>query len=241
MWLMNHSICLLSFFVVWMTGVIPYEILALLSYLIVILHLYYLHQPWLSHFFGHLHLKTSSDQLSLVHHLNSQVLLHVRSVHLTLRSWRRFARKLDRAPSEMEVTEPTAVSNALPPLTKTPIAQLSPALDKLQERYIDAAVTLVWPYSSSTKCISLLLSEPDFRLRRSNGQVKAAFHGRVAERIAESQAGIGDTVRLSLQGVEFVASDTTTRTPGRFVAWDIHFENAVSIEVYRARKVHSGG
>lgn len=126
---------------------------------------------------------------------------------------------------------PSAASNALPPLTKTPIAQLSPALDKLQERYIDAAVTLVWPYSSSTKCISLLLSEPDFRLRRSNGQVKVTFHGRVAERVAESQVGIGDTVRLALQGVDFVANEAATQTPGRYVAWDIHFEKGVSIEV----------
>lgn len=138
----------------------------------------------------------------------------------------------------MDATEQSAASNALSPLTKVPIAQLSPALEKLDKRKIQAAVTLVWPYSSSTKSLSILLSEPDFRLRRFNGQVKATFHGRVAERIAESQVGIGDTVGLALAGSEFVANDAATQTPGRCVAWDVHFKKGVLLEVRQARRLH---
>lgn len=137
----------------------------------------------------------------------------------------------------MDATEQSPSPKALPSLTKVPIAQLSPALEELEEKCIYAVVTLVWPYSSSTKSLSLLLSEPDFRLRRSNGQVKATFLGRVAEDIAKSQVGIGDSVRLALKGAEFIANDTVTQTPGRCVAWDIHFEKAVSVEVSCPQKL----
>jgi hypothetical protein len=130
----------------------------------------------------------------------------------------------------MDPTNSTAL-NALPTLTKIPIAQLSPTLEQIEEKCIFATVSLVWPYSSSTKSFSLSLAEPDFRLRRSNGQVKATFHGRVAEKVAESHVGIGDTVRLSLKGADFVGNDTATQTPGRNVAWDLQFDNGVSIEV----------
>lgn len=130
----------------------------------------------------------------------------------------------------MDATGPP-VSNTLPQFTKVPIAQLSPALEQQGEKGINAAVTLVWPYSSSTKSLSLLLAEPDFRLRRSHGQVKAIFHGRVAEEVAGSHLGIGDAVRLSLKGAKFVAPDTSAEIPGRYVAWDLHFTNEVSLGV----------
>lgn len=138
----------------------------------------------------------------------------------------------------MDAAEQSPASAVFPLLTKVPIAHLSPALEELQEKCIHATVTLVWPYSSSTKSLSLLLSEPDFRLRRLNGQVKAIFHGRVAEKVAKSQVGIGDTIRLALRGAGFVANDAAIQTPGRCVAWDIHFESGVSTEVTRTQKLH---
>lgn len=134
----------------------------------------------------------------------------------------------------MDATDSTA-PNALPTLTRIPIAQLSPTLEQLEEKCILATVSLVWPYSSSTKSLSLSLAEPDFRLRRSNGQVKATFHGRVAEKVAESHVGIGDTVRLALKGAKFVANDAATQTPGSNVAWDLQFDNGVSLEVFWSR------
>ncbi|KAJ6110407.1 hypothetical protein N7486_002642 [Penicillium sp. IBT 16267x] len=85
------------------------------------------------------------------------------------------------------------------PPQKIPIVQLSPTLEQTQEKCIEATVTLVWPYSSSTKSFSLLLAEPDFRLRRLHGQVKVIFHGRVAEQVAASNVGIGDNICLALK------------------------------------------
>ncbi|KAJ5602504.1 hypothetical protein N7537_005460 [Penicillium hordei] len=124
--------------------------------------------------------------------------------------------------------------NALAHLTRVPIAQLSPDIEKLAERSFLAAVALVWPYSSSTKSVSLLLAEPDFRLRGAKGQIKATFHGRVAEKVAESHVGIGDTVCLALKDIKFVSNDGVHQTPGRSVAWDAHWENGVFLEIYRS-------
>ncbi|PWY86438.1 hypothetical protein BO94DRAFT_517539 [Aspergillus sclerotioniger CBS 115572] len=118
--------------------------------------------------------------------------------------------------------------------TPVPIAQLSPTLENLSNSSVHAVVTLLWPYSSSTRSLGLLLAEPDFRLRRTNGQVKVVFHGSVAEEVAKSQVGIGDSVYIGLAGSRFVENDTTKQTPGRFVAWDVHFDSGVFIEIWRS-------
>lgn len=121
--------------------------------------------------------------------------------------------------------------NALAHLTRVPIAQLSPDIEELAEKTFLAAVALVWPYSSSTKSVSLLLAEPDFRLRGAKGQIKATFHGRVAEKVAESHVGIGDTVCLALKDIKLVSNDGVQQTPGRSVAWDAHWENGAFLKV----------
>ncbi|OJJ83168.1 uncharacterized protein ASPGLDRAFT_26761 [Aspergillus glaucus CBS 516.65] len=118
--------------------------------------------------------------------------------------------------------------------TTIPIAQINPDLDRLSESSIRATVTLVWPYSSSTKAFSFLLADPDFRLRRSNGQVKVVLHGLVAEKVAETRVGIGDEVVLSLAGSRLDKNETATQTPGRYVAWDVHFDNRVHLEISRS-------
>ncbi|KAL5355341.1 hypothetical protein BJX96DRAFT_141139 [Aspergillus floccosus] len=115
-----------------------------------------------------------------------------------------------------------------------PIAQLSPAVENLSRSSIHATVSLLWPYSSSTKSLGLLLAEPDFRLRRSNGQVKVIFHGHIAESVAASSLGIGDDVFLGLEGARFLDNQATTQTPGKCVTWDLHFDDRVLLEVFRA-------
>ncbi|KAL2863322.1 uncharacterized protein BJX67DRAFT_384792 [Aspergillus lucknowensis] len=117
--------------------------------------------------------------------------------------------------------------------TAIPIAQLSPDVDRLEERSIYSVVTLLWPYSSSTKSLSFLLAEPDFRLRRSNGQVKVLFHGHVAAEVAKSHVGIGDKVYLSLAGSRLVKNDAVAQTPGKSVSWDLHFDGSAFFEVWR--------
>ncbi|CAI7612159.1 unnamed protein product [Penicillium discolor] len=131
-------------------------------------------------------------------------------------------------------SEQPPAPNALAHLTRVPIAQLSPDIEELAEKSFLAAVALVWPYSSSTKSVSLLLAEPDFRLRGAKGQIKATFHGRVAEKVAESHVGIGDTVCLALKDIKLVSNDGVQQTPGRSVAWDAHWENGAFLEIYRS-------
>lgn len=123
--------------------------------------------------------------------------------------------------------------------TTIPIAHLNPALDRLTEKSIRAVVTLVWPYSSSTRCLGLLLSEPDFRLRRIHGQVKVTFRNDLAERVANTQLGIGDEVRLELRGARFVDNASVTQTPGRSVAWDLQYDDGLFLEVYSENGVSS--
>lgn len=130
------------------------------------------------------------------------------------------------------------VSEPLRSTTPIPIAKLAPELENLSDSSIHAVVTLLWPYSSSTRSLSLLLAEPDFRLRRTNGQVKVVFHGLVAEEVAKSHVGIGDTVYIRLAGSRFVDNGVSNQTPGRCIAWDINYDDGVSIEVlFRAQLV----
>ncbi|KAF5867130.1 hypothetical protein ETB97_004050 [Aspergillus alliaceus] len=120
--------------------------------------------------------------------------------------------------------------------SRIPIAQLSPTLEDFSRSSIHACVTLIWPYSSSTKSLSLLLAEPDFRLRHSNGQIKAVFHGPIAESVAQSRIGIGDSVYLDLAGARFSNCVAAIGTPGKSVAWDVHFDDRVSLEIWRSSK-----
>ncbi|KAJ5165522.1 Telomere end binding protein [Penicillium coprophilum] len=133
----------------------------------------------------------------------------------------------------IESPQKSPAPNAVAHLTRVPIAQLSPDLELLTESSFFAAVALVWPYSSSTKSVSLLLAEPDFRLRGAKGQIKVTFHGHLAEKVAESHVGIGDTVCLALKDTKFVSNESAQQTPGRSVAWDAHFENGGSLEIFR--------
>ncbi|KAL4870270.1 hypothetical protein BDV12DRAFT_63877 [Aspergillus spectabilis] len=121
--------------------------------------------------------------------------------------------------------------------TAIPIAQLSPDVDRLQESSINSAVTLLWPFSSYARSLSVLLAETDFRLRRSNGQVKVTFHGKVAEEVAGTHIGIGDKVYLSLAGSRLVKNDAADQTPGKGVSWDVHFDASAFLEVWRDSKL----
>ncbi|KAJ5512191.1 Telomere end binding protein [Penicillium fimorum] len=134
----------------------------------------------------------------------------------------------------IESPKQSPAPNALAHLTRVPIARLSPDLAQLAQCSFLATVALVWPYSSSTKSVSLLLAEPDFRLRGAKGQIKVTFHGNLAEKVAESHIGIGDTVFLALKDTKFVSNESTQQTPGRSVAWDAHYENGGSLEIYRS-------
>ncbi|KAF3479520.1 uncharacterized protein GIQ15_06496 [Arthroderma uncinatum] len=118
-------------------------------------------------------------------------------------------------------------------LAVTPIAALSPELDTPEVRYLHAVVILLWPFSSATKQFSLLLSEPDFRLRGGKGQVKAIFREGAAEAVAKSNIGIGDTVFLSLQGAKWRSNSHEDAKQLGYTEWSLLFSGRVLLEAQR--------
>ncbi|EUC46754.1 hypothetical protein COCMIDRAFT_25231 [Bipolaris oryzae ATCC 44560] len=117
-------------------------------------------------------------------------------------------------------------------MEQTPIAQLNPELPSVESQHFRATVTLIWPYSSSARQLALLLAEPDLRLRRKNGQVRARFSGASAKAIATTGVGIGDEVVLSLRGAQFVTEGAIS-TPGRSIDWELEYVQTVVIRIYR--------
>ncbi len=112
-----------------------------------------------------------------------------------------------------------------------PIAELAPSLPDLNTKAIKAIVTLVWPYSSATGSAALLLAEPDFRLRHRKGQVRVQFAGACGKAVARSGVGIGDEVRLGLQGAAWLEGGNTLNTPGRSVDWELVFSGRLDMTV----------
>ncbi|KAF1363501.1 hypothetical protein EJ07DRAFT_103497 [Lizonia empirigonia] len=112
------------------------------------------------------------------------------------------------------------------------IAALRPNLDALESKQMTAVVTLIWPYSSSQRQFALLLAEPDFRLRRKKGQVRARFSSTSARALAATGVGIGDEVVLSLHGAQFV-QDGAVSTPGKSLDWELAYAQTVAISVRR--------
>ncbi|KAL0259000.1 hypothetical protein SLS55_006505 [Diplodia seriata] len=122
---------------------------------------------------------------------------------------------------------------------RIPIATLHPSLPAPATKSITAVVTILWPYSSSTRTCALLLADPDFRLRRRRGQVRAQFFGDAAYAVAKSQLGIGDKVVLKLGGVQWLQSsgeEEVVRTPGKSVDWEVGFRDRLAMLVTRDGK-----
>lgn len=112
-----------------------------------------------------------------------------------------------------------------------PIAQLSPLLTDSSTRSVKAIVTLTWPYSSATASVAFLLVEPDFRLRRTRGQVRVQFSGSSAKAVADSGIASGDEVILCLDGAEWVHDEVPFATPGRGVEFDLRFTERLLLQV----------
>lgn len=115
----------------------------------------------------------------------------------------------------------------------TAIAALSSPEASHSQSYIHGTVVLIWPYSSSNGSVSLLVADRNVHLRRRKGQVKVTFHGRCAKEVASTRVGIGDTVRLALQGSEWVNTGETVSTPGKKIEWDLHYSRKVVLGVQR--------
>ena len=114
--------------------------------------------------------------------------------------------------------------------TELPIAQIGPSVNSLNT-IIRGIVTLVWPYSSSTRSTSILLVEPDFRLRRSKGQVRITFRNSSAKAVARSGLSSGDKLVVSLLGVEWSKDEGIIKTPGQGVEWDMVYSERLLLQV----------
>jgi hypothetical protein len=121
-------------------------------------------------------------------------------------------------------------ATALQTATHIPISQLTPLLAAPASRSIKAVVTLTWPYSSRTGSVAFLLSEPDFRLRRTRGQVRVQFSGSSAKEVAKSGIASGDQVILLLDGVEW-EQEASVATPGRGVEFELKFTERLLLQV----------
>lgn len=121
-----------------------------------------------------------------------------------------------------------------------PIAQLHPDLDP-DSTSISGIVTLIWPYASSTKTLSLLLVEPDFRLRPHRGQVRIHFNGAIAKAISRSILTSGDQLLLSLQGAKWTKDLSIASTPGNCIEWGLHYEERVLLQVCISRASTGAG
>ncbi|SLM37841.1 Telomeric single stranded DNA binding POT1/Cdc13 [Lasallia pustulata] len=106
--------------------------------------------------------------------------------------------------------------------THVPISELQPSVNT-NNRCIRGVVTLIWPYSSSKGSLSLLLAEPDFRLRRQRGQIRLTFIGSSAKLVARSGVSSGDGLVLSLDAVQWAKDETTSSTPGKGSEWELRF------------------
>lgn len=121
--------------------------------------------------------------------------------------------------------------------SSTPIARLNPRLGP-DASSVAGIVTLIWPYASSKKTLSLLLVEPDFRLRSNRGQVRVHFHGSSAKAVARSGLSSGDQLLLSLTGADWAKDSTAATTPGKGIDWELQFGERLELQVRGLRERH---
>lgn len=118
--------------------------------------------------------------------------------------------------------------------TTTSIQNLDTSANPPASSSIHAVITLIWPYSSSTRQYALLLSEEDFRLRARGGQIRVKFSGPAARAVAEKKLGIGDRIILNLENGEWVRDEggTAIHVPGKSVG-ELHFGRGVRLRIQK--------
>lgn len=115
-------------------------------------------------------------------------------------------------------------------LNRIPISHLNPST-QAHSGAVEGVVTLIWPYSVSKQSFSILLAEPDFRLRRQRGQVRVHFTGSSAKAAARHNVQSGDIFVLNLLGAQWEKDETTSSTPGRGVDWGLHYSERAVLKV----------
>ena len=101
----------------------------------------------------------------------------------------------------------------------------------IEDKFLEAVVILVWPYSTRTQEAGFLVAEKDVLLRKTKGQVKITFYGSCAREIAKLKAGVGDTLRISLRAAHLVEEKDEISTPGKKAGFAIRYRDVVDVEV----------
>ena len=118
-------------------------------------------------------------------------------------------------------------------LNLLPIPELSPTLP-LDTHYVTGIVSIIWPYSSLKRSLSLLLVDPDFRQRRNKGQVRISFRAASAKAIVKSGLTSSDKVKLGLVGVGWRQPFEAENTPGKSVDWELEYGGRLLLQIERA-------
>ena len=79
--------------------------------------------------------------------------------------------------------------------------------------------------------MTVLVAEPDFRLRRSKGQVRISFRGASAKAIARLNVTIGDEIELELRDAHWEEEDARVFTPGKGIEWRMVFRKRLRMQV----------
>lgn len=97
--------------------------------------------------------------------------------------------------------------------------------------FLEANVALIWPYSSSTERLSLLLTEEAPLARKTKSQLKVTFHGSCAKEVALIKVGIGDSIKLRLNQAEIADNCDNLSTPGKRSSIELHFSHSILLQV----------
>ncbi|KAJ2896693.1 uncharacterized protein MKZ38_005293 [Zalerion maritima] len=124
-------------------------------------------------------------------------------------------------------------------LEAIPIAKLHPDFPDVNSLVVRAIITVAWPYNSIKKSLAFRISEPDFSLRRENGQVRVQFDGPSAEALFQLDIGSDDEVILSLDGADWTTEDQKkSRLSVSSINWQLNFKNKLRLQV---KLVEQGG
>lgn len=113
------------------------------------------------------------------------------------------------------------------------IAQLDPESPTGRNGVVEGIVTLVWPYASLTHSLSLLLVDPDFRLRRDHGQVRLYFFGPSARAVANAGIKSADRLVVDLKGALFAKSVHENVLPRLGIQWELHYQDQLVLQIHR--------
>lgn len=140
----------------------------------------------------------------------------------------------------MDIANASDLPQQLGAATKTTIADLSPELSEPTTRAVRGIVTITWPYSSVKGTFAFILAEPDYRLRRSKGQVRINLNGSSAKAAGESGLSSGDDVLISLDGAEWEPEQTKKRQslPGAGIDWQLKFTEKLLLQVMALSTVY---